>query len=286
MQPPHRREYVKFWCDRELGALELLRATYITHAFPPHAHEGFAIGIIEGGGQDFTYQRTHHLVMPAGTVAVINPGVVHTGRAATDAGWTYRMLYPAAAILQRVASAISGRSRDVPFFPTPVIHDDVLVQRIQLLHATLEDPTTTRLERESRLWWVLAQLIVRHADTAHEPRSIAPEPAYVAQIRAFLHEHVAEPITLEQLAQQVHLSPFHLLRVFRAAVGLPPHAYLIQLRVERAKKLLLAGLPIADIAVQTGFTDQSHLSRHFKRMVGVPPGQYRQTRSAQYHPRL
>ena len=279
------REQVKFWCDQQLGALELLRATYITHAFTPHAHEGFAIGIIEAGGQAFTYERSTRLVMPAGTVAVINPGVVHTGKAATGAGWTYRMLYPAAEMLQRVASAIAGRERAVPFFPTPVIHDDALVQSIRLLHSRLEDPTTTQLERESRLWWTLAQLIARHADMSHELRPITNEPGYVAHIRAFLHEHMAEPISLAQLADLVNLSPFHLLRVFRATIGLPPHAYLIQLRIESAKKLLLAGMAIADIAAQTGFMDQSHLSRHFKRMVGVPPGQYRQTRSAQYHPR-
>jgi AraC-like DNA-binding protein len=73
----------------------------------------------------------------------------------------------------------------------------------------------------------------------------------------------------------VQLSPFHLLRVFRAAVGLPPHAYQIQLRVARAKELLRAGMPIAAVAVEVGFVDQSHLTRHFKRLVGVPPGRYR-----------
>jgi AraC-like DNA-binding protein len=286
MQPRHVREQVKFWCDLELGALELLRATYLTHAFTPHAHEGFAIGIIEAGGQAFTHRRTTRVVMPAGSVAVINPGMVHTGRAATEVGWTYRMFYPAAEVLRRVASEVAGRDRDVPFFPAPVIHDEALFQGIYRLHATLEDPTTTRLERESRLWWTLSQLIVRHADTSHALRPIASEPGYVYQIRTFLHEHAADPISLEQLAQLVNLSPFHLLRVFRATMGLPPHAYLIQLRIANAKKLLLAGLPIADIAVQTGFMDQSHLSRHFKRLVGVSPGQYRHTRSAQDYPRL
>jgi hypothetical protein len=82
--PPHER--ATFWLDPDLDGLELLRATYITHAFAPHAHEGFAIGVIEAGSQAFTYRRGTGLVMPAGSVAVINPGVVHTGRAATGQG--------------------------------------------------------------------------------------------------------------------------------------------------------------------------------------------------------
>jgi AraC-like DNA-binding protein len=278
MVRPAPREYAKFWLDPDLNNLEALRATYLTHVFPPHAHEGFAIGVIEAGGQAFTYQRRSQLIMPAHSIAVINPGVVHTGCAATEDGWTYRMIYPGAEILQRAASELSGTPRDIPLFPTPVIFDTDLMRRLLQLHAALEDVTTTRLERESRLLWTLAQLITRHADTPHPARVIRQEPTYVDRIREYLSAHFAHPVTLDQLAQLVHISPFHLLRVFHRRVGLPPHAYVIQLRVEHAKTLLIQGMPIAEVAAQVGFSDQSHLSRHFKRLVGVAPGQYHSRR--------
>lgn len=93
--------------------------------------------------------------------------------------------------------------------------------------------------------------------------------------REFLEANAEQDVSLVRLAAVAGLSPFHLVRVFREAVGLPPHAYLDQVRVERAKGLLSAGLPIARAAAEAGFADQSHLTRRFKRLVGVTPGQYR-----------
>jgi hypothetical protein len=185
----HNNEQARFWYDAELDNLELLRATYISHAFTPHAHPGFAIGIIEAGGQAFTYQRATHLVMPAGSIAVINPGVVHTGRAATPAGWSYRMLYPSAASLHNAAAQVLERAWDTPFFPSPVIHDPELVARIRHLHILLEDATIPRLERESRLLWTLAELITRHATNTSPPLRITDEPTHVRRIREYLDQH-------------------------------------------------------------------------------------------------
>ena len=92
--------------------------------------------------------------------------------------------------------------------------------------------------------------------------------------REYLEEHYAENVSLEHLSQVAGLSRFHLLRAFREEIGLPPHAYLLGVRLRKAKSLLLEGLPVVRIAQDTGFFDQSHLTRHFKRLVGVPPGQY------------
>lgn len=280
MEDLSKREKIKFWHDPDLNNLEVLRATYILHAFVPHAHETFAIGVIEAGGQAFTYRRSGHnqLVMPAGCVAVINPGTVHTGRAATQAGWTYRMIYPESGLLRRVAAEIVGQTRDIPYFSTPVIHDPHLAKWILRMHAALEDPITSQIERESRLLWAMAQLIVRHADANHPAQRVKQEPIYVRRIRSYLNDHFAASISLKDLSDLVNISPFHLLRMFRKSIGLPPHAYLLQIRINRAKKLLLAGAQIADVALEVGFVDQSHLSRHFKRMVGVSPGQYRRFR--------
>lgn len=267
-------EIVTFWRDPALHNLELLHAHYVTHSFAPHSHEGFAIGAIERGAERFAYRHANH-VAPAGSVVVINPGEIHTGAALLPDGWSYRMLYPDARILQIVASDMVGRPHDIPFFAEPVLDDPDLATAIIQAHAVLA-ASTTPLERESRLLTMLAHLIARHADA--RPLHAAwqrVQPAPTAwRVRDYLAEHYAEAVTLDELATLVGLSPFHLLRTFSAAVGMPPHAYLTQVRVTRSKALLAAGLPIAEVASLTGFVDQSHLTRHFKRIVGVAPGQY------------
>ena len=256
-------EKAKFWRDEELKNLELLRATYVTHAFAPHFHEGFAIGVIQAGVETFSY-RNQRYFSPPGSLVLINPGEMHTGEAAVEQGWSYRMLYPEASLLQQAASEVAGRPRHVPFFPAPVVYDKPMAQLVVKVHRALEDEATSILERESLLLWTLAQLIVRHADDRPAARQAWTEHTAVQSARDFLDAHYADNVSLATLATQVNLSPFHLLRVFKQETGLSPHAYLTQTRIWRARKLLLAGFPIADVAAQTGFADQSHLTRRFK----------------------
>ncbi|MHB1043612.1 MAG: AraC family ligand binding domain-containing protein [Eubacteriales bacterium] len=133
------RERVKFWRHNEFGDLELLRASYITHSFSRHIHEGYAIGVIERGVEDFEYRRATHAAV-SGSVVVINPGEVHTGRRGCDEGWTYRMLYPGVPLLQEAACEVAGRFSDIPFFPEPIIHDPCLAGLILHLHMAFEQP--------------------------------------------------------------------------------------------------------------------------------------------------
>ena len=105
------------------------------------------------------------------------------------------------------------------------------------------------------------------------PRPPILTPA-VARTRDALHERFAEEVPLEELAALAGMSKCHLVHLFHKEVGLPPHAYQIQLRVARARVLVAAGVPLAEVATMTGFADQSHLTRLFKRVVGMPPGQY------------
>ena len=109
----------------------------------------------------------------------------------------------------------------------------------------------------------------------HRPYApIGQEHQVVQRIQDYLKANYINSISLEQLARIANLKPLRLLRVFRKEVGLPPHTYLVQVRVARAKTLLSMKLPIAQVAADTGFTDQSHLTRHFKRLVGVTPRKY------------
>lgn len=264
-------EQVKFWRDPALSNLELLRAKYVTHSFSPHTHEGFAIGVIVDGVEAFTYQGSAHAA-PAGSIVVIQPGEVHTGQAGIETGWSYRMLYPDAGLVQHAASEVAGQQRLIPYFPTPVIQDKQLAECLNRLHIVLET-STSRLERESYFLWTLAQLIAKYADTRVEFKSVGRHQS-IKRVQEYLHAYFADHVSLEQLATVADLSPFHFIRVFRRQLGLPPHAYLVQVRVKQAKTLLAKGESIAQVAIATGFVDQSHLTRYFKRIVGVTPGQY------------
>jgi AraC-like DNA-binding protein len=268
-------EQIKLWhISTNFGNLKLMRARYVTQSFSRHIHEDFPIGVIERGALGF-YYRGENVVAPVGSINLANPGEAHTGHAAVDIGWTYRMFYCDLDLLRHAASEIAGRPKDLAFFQQGVIHDSDLAFRIRCLHLTLEQPDLPKLEQESRILEMLTQLILRHADDRPVLQRVGREHQAVKRAREYIEAHYAENISLEQLAQIAYLSPFHLVRVFHDEVGLPPHAYLTQVRVNRARNLLSQGWPITEVAFEVGFVDQSHLNKRFKRITGMTPGQYR-----------
>ena len=216
-------EEARFWCDRSLDNLELLRATYIEHTFSRHTHEGYAIGVIEAGIEGFRYQGANHAAPPS-SIVIVHPGEVHTGYAVTKSGWTYRMFYPETHLLQKAASELADRFQPLPYFPA-IIQDLQLATRLRYLHLCLEN-STSKLEKESLLIWTFAQLISKYAQAPPSIEPIGSEAFAVRRIQEYLKANYVENIPLEQLSNLVNLKPLRLLRVFRKALGLPPHAYL------------------------------------------------------------
>lgn len=274
MHEEKRKEYATMWHDHELKNLEILRASYITHTFARHTHETFTIGVLEGGAGAFDARGTTHIAHPS-NLFIIHPDEVHNGYAAIPAGWTYRVIYPDPAMLQQILLEQTGSAREVPFFPQTIIKDQDLSQLILSLHALLEQPSG-RLEREISLHEMLAHLIARHASPMPGMQPVSREHRAVTRVQDYFHAHIGENISLTQLADLVDLNPSYFLRTFRDQVGLPPHAYQIQLRVQNAKKLLREGMSLPQVALEMGFADQSHFARHFRHLVGVPPGHYAQ----------
>lgn len=267
-------ERAKLWHIPSLGNLELLRGAYLTQSFPRHTHERYAVGVIERGALGFRY-RGENVVASSGQINLCVPGEAHTGQPAGADGWAYRMFYLEPQTLQDVAGQLSGQPSPLPFFEAGAIEDPTLARRLREVHVRLENPETPRLERETLLLNVLTQLISRHAD--QRPAELRPgrEPHAVKTVKCYLEQHYAEDVSLGDLSRLTGLSRHHLVRVFCEAAGVPPHAYLRQVRVTQAKALLASGQPVAEVALRTGFTDQSHLTRWFKRLWGVTPGHYR-----------
>jgi AraC-like DNA-binding protein len=285
------RDFARYWRTPLLPGAELLTAEYHEHEFAPHWHEAYTIPVIEDGAECFRYLGAQH-VAEAGTVPVIHPGEVHTGSRAVDEGWRYRVMYVPVDYLQDLASGIAGGAQPLPWFGADVIRDPDLARRLSHAHRLLEAdidrrragpsacddagpaPGTDLLAVEGALLDALSTLLMRHGRTREAPLPPQMNDPRVETMKALLAADLAAPLRVADLAQAVGLSPFHATRLFTEASGLPPHAWRTQLRLQRALAPLRAGASVADVAAASGFTDQSHFTRHFRRMFGVPPGRW------------
>lgn len=286
MTAPRFRDSARYWRTPLLPGADLLTAEYHEHEFAPHWHEAYTIPVIEDGAECFRYQGAHHIA-EAGTVPVINPGEVHTGSRAVDEGWRYRVMYVPIDYLRDLASEIAGRSLPLPWFSADVIRDPDLARRLSHAHRLLEAdadrrriastrdaPGTDVLAVEGALLDALSTLLTRHGHTREAPLQPQMNDPRVETMKSLLAADLATPLRVADLAQAVGLSPFHATRLFTEASGLPPHAWRTQLRLQRALAPLRAGASVADVAAASGFTDQSHFTRHFRRVFGVPPGRW------------
>ena len=265
-------EVAHYWRHPGLPGVDLLRARYVTHRYARHAHEGYTIGLIESGVEEFDVPGAVERA-GAGAIVIVNPEVVHTGQPGAPEGWAYRVTYPAVDVVADIAAEL-GAPRGTPYFPSSVVDDPVAARLVRTAHLAAE--RADALAASTHLRAAIAGLLRRHAAQA-PPRDPGPAgPRVVAVARDLLHDRLLDPPSLAELAAAVGARPFSLLRAFRTATGLPPHAYLNQVRVRRAGVMLAAGVRPADVAVRVGFADQAHLTRHFKRVVGVPPGAYAQ----------
>lgn len=217
-----------------------------------------------------SYCRNATHVLPPGTVILLNPEEVHAPGPASSHGWSFRVFF-------FEDSFFHARSTDFAQsalrFSKPFVEDSRLASSLLLLHRKLEDHAVA-LDLESSLLAVFAQLAQRHACGPTQILRRGAEKAKVKRVKDYLIAYYGQNITLDDLAAVAQFSLYHLVRTFRRAIGLTPHAHLTQLRIEAAKRLLRMGKAISDVAACTGFTDQSHFTRQFKRITGVTPGQY------------
>jgi AraC-like DNA-binding protein len=259
--------------------LDLLHAR-VTQAFAPHVHEPFAIGACIEGTEVIGYRGGRHAAGP-GSVVILEPGEPHTGGPGSPGGFVYRVMYPAAQWL-----ADAGGTGGVPHFPQPVVSDPALALALRRVHALLSGGAEP-MEAETALAALLGELVRRHASPAPGAGPGRGGGAVARLVMTRLADELTCPPGLAEMAAAAGLSRYQLVRSFRAEVGMPPYAWLAQHRVSRARLLLEQGHPPAEAALLTGFADQAHLTRWFRRVVGVTPGAYRagvaaQQRSRQY----
>jgi AraC-like DNA-binding protein len=265
-----RREEAR-WTRATLGRdgppLDLLTAHFDQHRYAPHAHDEYTIGVCVGGSEIIDY-RGGRIHTGPGSIVVLAPGEMHTGGPAASDGYAYRALYAEPSLLTE------GILGSPPHFRDPVLDDPELAAALRTAHTDLSacpDP----LEAESRLPWLLAALARRHS-TARPACDTVPGAAHMAHaVRDRLADELQAPPSLASLATDLGLSRYQLLRAFRTTMGIPPYAWLAQYRVNRARALLESGLRPAEVAPLVGFADQAHLTRWFRRVLGVTPAAYR-----------
>ncbi|MFF4543365.1 AraC family transcriptional regulator [Streptomyces sp. NPDC001435] len=260
------------WTRARLGRcgppLDLLTARFDKHVYAPHAHDEFTIGVCVGGSEVIDYRGGHIRTGP-GSIVVLAPGEVHTGGPATPTdGYAYRALYADPALLA------DGTLGGLPHFREPLVDDPELAAAFRLAHTELArcpDP----LEAEARLPWLLTALSRRHSTARPASDRIPGAHGIALTVRDRLADELLEPPSLAALATDLGLSRYQLLRAFRTTMGMPPYAWLAQYRVTRARTLLESGLRPAEVAPLVGFADQAHLTRWFRRVLGVTPAAYR-----------
>ncbi|MDR6711117.1 AraC-like DNA-binding protein [Pseudomonas hunanensis] len=259
--------------DADTG-IESVRAHFTGHAYDPHWHDSFLVGLTEQGVQQFHCRRARHFSTP-GQVFLLEPGEIHDGHAPTADGFTYSTLYLDPNWLEAEVRALfeQAPANGLPGFADTLCRDARLAgatfRAFQALHGE-----EMRIIRQTAMDDLLACL-TQHL---HWRKRLNPDPRLplTAQVaRDYLHAHLDQDIGLNELALACGVDRFRLTRAFKAAFGMAPHAYLVQLRVVRARQLLARGQSPAEVATALGFADQSHLGRWFRRAYQLTPADYR-----------
>lgn len=259
----HPHDSAEFRHPAHRDGVELYRAHIIRHAFEPHMHDGFGLGAIESGVERFRYRGAEHLAPPR-SVVLMNPEELHTGRAETEGGWHYRMAY----IDRTAVEAITGEQ--AWWFTDAVREDPLCAQRVtQLLGALWQASEPLAFDS---LLHTLLQEVRRHArvaDPAHGHANVRFAP-----VLDYLRAHLADRVTLDDVARAADLSPSHFLRQFQRQHHATPQQMLMAMRLSEAKRQLTQGIAPAAVAAASGLTDQAHLTRSFAQRYGVTPARY------------
>jgi AraC-like DNA-binding protein len=263
------RNRARYWHDSELPGLSLLDADFTRHDYAPHRHDALVVAVTEIGGSEF-HSRGCTEEARVGGLLVFNPTEPHSGRMGRSKRWRYRALYLTEAAIGRVADGLGLAA--MSYFSTNLIEDAELARAFLGLHRALETPGDALRTRE-RLVGCFGALVRRHGGGRRVPDAPC-DRTRLAAIVALMRDRHADRLTLDELAASVDLTPFQLIGLFNRAVGLTPHAHLIQIRLEAAMRQLRARRPIAEAALAAGFYDQSALTRHLKRAYGITPQQY------------
>jgi AraC-like DNA-binding protein len=254
--------------------VECFCAHFVSHVFDRHTHETFSIGTTFGGVQSFRCRGARR-DSTAGHLMLFNPDEPHDGWSGSRDGFAYRMLYITTdGIAQLVDDDGAGGGHGMRLsrgaFREPVVSDRKLSAELAAASDELLVPANS-LQAAERLSHVLRLLFERYAGGRESTDQRPVASPRISRVRDLLESNYSEDVTIAAVADVAGMSRVHATRQFTLAFGIPPHAYLNQVRIRHAKRLLTAGGSAAEVAADVGFVDQSHFTRRFKRSVGISP---------------
>ena len=245
----------------------LLQAHFTGHAFERHSHATYSVGVTHSGVQCFNSHGARHASVE-GDLILFNPDEAHDGSAGTAEGFGYTILYLEPALLQ----AWAPDTRASAYFSATVVRDPGAAAVLRQTMAALCQPQET-LRAETLAGAAIARLLQHYGEhRAQGERLAMPGAASMAMVRDYIDAHFNQDLGVDALARLAGLSRVHLTRSFTRHYGTPPHVYLNMVRLRHARLALLRDTSLADTAAASGFADQSHFTRRFKRSVGVAPG--------------
>ena len=250
---------------------ELRKTMHSDRWMPPHFHDEYQVILSTHAVIDYLSRRARRR-SPVGTLFIAEPGEVHSAEV-TENSSICEPLRTFFISPSKIASLLDdGKlSNCLPHFRSPIIEDRHAFVLMLHLHKLLSSEPTP-LVKDTALLNILRAFFAQ--SRTHPEHSELARSTRISRVREFIEVHHADSITLESLSAMAGLSPFHLVRLFKKEYGLPPHSYQIQVRVMKATAFLLKGFAAAQAAAMTGFADQAHFARHFRRIMGVSPGRY------------
>lgn len=255
--------------DDELR-VEAYRFEGILQPFPAHFHRHYVIGLVEGGRRVLSCKDREY-VLGRGSVVLFHPGDSHGCVQCGGGAFDYRGLNIGESVMLELAYEVTGK-RMLPGFSENVICDGEIACQVRLLHGMLMEETES-FEREETLLFLISMLVRRFGQPFES--SVLPCRREIERACAYMEEHFAERIYLDEICRYAGLGKSALLRAFTKEKGVTPYRYLENVRIGAAKKMLAEGVPPGETAMRTGFLDQSHFTNYFSRFIGLAPGSYR-----------
>lgn len=256
----------------DLRNMEIIEATYTNQCFSRHVHEDYCIGVIESGAQRF-YAHGKDNTAARNSVILVNADQVHDGSTASEGGWAYQAMYPSEKLFFELCEDAGLGSRSSPWFAEAVVYDHQLADALRVFFYFAKQ-SKQALARDVALMSATSLLISRHARQRPNFTGISKNKKAVETVCEYLREHFNENVTLSKLAHLTNLNQSYLNRLFKSHTGLPPHAWQNQIRLQQSRRMIRNGCSILETATECGFSDQSHLNRHFRRSYGSTPGNY------------
>ena len=265
---------LKFHVNNDISGVELMDANFKSNKASLHYHPEFIIGVMESGLQSYCPKSPKEKIISKGHISMINPERIHSNKNVDDKGYKYRTFNVQPEVFQQIANDIAQDEVSLPNFDKITVKDNHLEEQLLHLHNYLFSNQFDTIQNQNCFYETFAYLIKNHSSSKAKASEISANSIITKRIKDYLHTYFDSKITLEQLSEVSGLSTYYLNRVFSKSIGIPPHKYLMNLRLNKAQELLKFKNSVTEVGYMVGFFDQSHFTRNFKSFLGITPKQY------------